>query len=127
MRTTAITLAILFTLTLGACGRQPAGNVTTGDEPGATTTTAAPTTKVTVAANPTTTRKLPEFTGTGGKIEPTTTAAPTTKATVATSESVRYETCADARNAGVSNIRRGIDPGYRADLDSDGDGIACEE
>ena len=106
-------------------GRQPAGSVI-GDEPAATTTTTAATTQATVAANPTTTRKLPEFTGTGGKIEPTTTAAPTTKASVVTSESIRYETCKEAFLAGVENIQRGVDPGYRAELDSDGDGIACE-
>lgn len=33
--------------------------------------------------------------------------------------------CNDAREAGTSPIYRG-EPGYRADMDGDGDGIACE-
>ncbi|MDP2087311.1 MAG: excalibur calcium-binding domain-containing protein [Gemmobacter sp.] len=36
-----------------------------------------------------------------------------------------YANCAAARAAGVAPLRRG-DPGYRAKLDRDGDGIACE-
>ncbi|MCX7283577.1 MAG: excalibur calcium-binding domain-containing protein [Novosphingobium sp.] len=36
-----------------------------------------------------------------------------------------YPNCASARAAGVAPLRRG-DPGYRAGLDRDGDGIACE-
>lgn len=41
--------------------------------------------------------------------------------------STRYATCADARKAGVTPIRRGT-PTYDANghLDRDGDGIACE-
>lgn len=38
---------------------------------------------------------------------------------------VYYPNCAAARAAGVAPLRRG-DPGYRAGLDRDGDGIACE-
>lgn len=38
---------------------------------------------------------------------------------------VSLATCDDARAAGVAPLRRG-DPGYRADLDPDGDGTACE-
>lgn len=37
-----------------------------------------------------------------------------------------YETCADAAAAGAAPIYAG-DPGYRADLDADNNGIACEE
>ncbi|WP_084384933.1 excalibur calcium-binding domain-containing protein [Novosphingobium naphthalenivorans] len=36
-----------------------------------------------------------------------------------------YPNCAAARAAGAAPLRRG-DPGYRAGLDRDGDGIACE-
>jgi hypothetical protein len=36
-----------------------------------------------------------------------------------------YHRCADARAAGVAPILRG-EPGYRAPLDADNDGIACE-
>ena len=40
-------------------------------------------------------------------------------------EHVYYARCADARAAGVAPISEG-QPGYRAELDADGDGIACE-
>lgn len=36
-----------------------------------------------------------------------------------------YANCAQARAAGAAPLRRG-DPGYRAGLDRDDDGIACE-
>ncbi|WP_336978036.1 excalibur calcium-binding domain-containing protein [Altererythrobacter fulvus] len=36
-----------------------------------------------------------------------------------------YPNCAAARAAGAAPLRRG-DPGYRAGLDRDDDGIACE-
>jgi hypothetical protein len=36
-----------------------------------------------------------------------------------------YESCAEAVADGVAPLRRG-QPGYRAELDADGDGIACE-
>lgn len=39
--------------------------------------------------------------------------------------SVYYRRCAEARAAGVAPIYRG-EPGYRAGLDRDGDGAACE-
>lgn len=38
---------------------------------------------------------------------------------------IYYATCAEARNAGAAPIRKG-QPGYRAELDGDMDGIACE-
>lgn len=36
-----------------------------------------------------------------------------------------YANCTEAWNAGVAPLHRG-EPGYRAGLDSDGDGVACE-
>jgi len=39
--------------------------------------------------------------------------------------SVYYRRCDDARAAGAAPIRRG-QPGYRPELDRDGDGVACE-
>ena len=36
-----------------------------------------------------------------------------------------YRNCRQARAAGVAPMRRG-DPGYRAGLDADDDGVACE-
>jgi hypothetical protein len=43
----------------------------------------------------------------------------------AVEHSVYYPSCAAARAAGHAPIFRG-QPGYRSDLDADGDGIACE-
>ena len=40
-------------------------------------------------------------------------------------DSAYYPNCAAARAAGAAPIRVG-DPGYRAGLDRDGDGVACE-
>lgn len=65
----------------------------------------------------------------------TTTAASTTtseqEATTSISTStlttvVRYASCAEARAAGAAPMREG-EPGYRQELDRDGDGVACEE
>lgn len=39
--------------------------------------------------------------------------------------SVYYKNCQAARDAGAAPLHRG-DPGYRSELDRDGDGIACE-
>lgn len=39
--------------------------------------------------------------------------------------SVYYRYCDDARAAGAAPINRG-EPGYRDELDRDGDGVACE-
>lgn len=49
---------------------------------------------------------------------------PATAASAATD--VFYAKCDDARTAGVAPLNAG-DPGYRAGLDGDGDGIACED
>jgi hypothetical protein len=40
-------------------------------------------------------------------------------------EDVYYKNCTEARNAGAAPLHRG-EPGYRAALDRDGDGTACE-
>jgi hypothetical protein len=47
------------------------------------------------------------------------------RATLATEASVYYSGCREARAAGAAPIYRG-QPGYRAGMDGDGDGIACE-
>jgi hypothetical protein len=39
---------------------------------------------------------------------------------------VFYATCAQARAAGAAPLRAG-QPGYRIELDRDGDGLACEK
>ena len=41
------------------------------------------------------------------------------------SSAVFYPDCRAAHASGVQSIRRG-EPGYRARLDADGDGLACE-
>jgi len=43
----------------------------------------------------------------------------------ATVAAVYYRNCDAARSAGAAPMRRG-QPGYRSQLDADGDGIACE-
>ena len=40
-------------------------------------------------------------------------------------DDVYYENCTEAREDGAQSIREG-EPGYREELDRDGDGIACE-
>ncbi|HEY8526505.1 MAG TPA: excalibur calcium-binding domain-containing protein [Acidimicrobiales bacterium] len=88
---------------------------TTNTEPPTTTTTAPPTT--TTTAPPTTTTTAP----------PTTTTAPptTTTAPPPTQPPVHYDDCWDAWRQGAAPIEQG-EPGYRPELDYDGDGVACE-
>jgi hypothetical protein len=47
-------------------------------------------------------------------------------AEVAVADPVYYRNCADAAAAGAAPIQAG-QPGYRAELDLDGDGVACED
>ncbi|MFI1177882.1 excalibur calcium-binding domain-containing protein [Streptomyces melanogenes] len=54
--------------------------------------------------------------------EPPSTPAPLTTSTPV---DVYFENCAEARAAGAAPLLRG-QPGYRAGLDRDGDGVACE-
>jgi hypothetical protein len=64
---------------------------------------------------------------------PTAARAPRTRPTTSTAAPLTgggggaayYSTCSAARAAGAAPIRAG-EPGYRAGLDRDGDGIACE-
>ncbi|GAA1877441.1 Excalibur calcium-binding domain-containing protein [Williamsia serinedens] len=58
---------------------------------------------------------------------PTTTEAPRPLVPAATPDggSAYYRNCSAARAAGAAPLRVG-DPGYRAGLDRDGDGVACE-
>ncbi|MBP2000665.1 hypothetical protein J2Z69_001696 [Paenibacillus shirakamiensis] len=44
----------------------------------------------------------------------------------AKSKSLYFKNCTAAKNAGYFNILRG-EPGYRATLDRDHDGVACEK
>jgi hypothetical protein len=49
----------------------------------------------------------------------------TTEQVPAPDSSVYYKNCAAAKAAGAAPLLRG-EPGYRAGLDRDGDGVACE-
>ncbi len=42
-----------------------------------------------------------------------------------TNANAYYRYCSDARAAGAAPLRQG-EPGYRSELDRDGDGVACE-
>jgi hypothetical protein len=53
------------------------------------------------------------------------TPAPTASAIGGSGSTVYYANCTAAHAAGVNNLLRGA-PGYRAELDRDGDGVACE-
>lgn len=91
-------------------------------KPGPTVTvtgTPAPAPTVTVTAKPT---PAPTVTVTKA---PATKAAPLVAPPPAEDSSAYYANCAAARDAGVAPLRRG-DPGYRAGLDRDNDGVACE-
>ncbi|MFI6866127.1 excalibur calcium-binding domain-containing protein [Nocardia sp. NPDC050406] len=46
--------------------------------------------------------------------------------TVEKPASVYYKNCAAARAAGAAPLHRG-EPGYRSELDADGDGTACDK
>ena len=52
-------------------------------------------------------------------------AAAPAPAPVQEQSSVYYKNCQAARDAGAAPLHRG-DPGYRSELDRDGDGVACE-
>jgi hypothetical protein len=61
----------------------------------------------------------------------TPTSKPTTKATTTTEDSSGgggsyFKSCDAAKAAGAAPMRRG-EPGYRAGLDRDDDGIACDK
>ncbi len=79
---------------------------------------------------PTTTSTTTSTTLPPTTVPPTTTAPPTTAAPPPPhppppSPSVHYANCDAARAAGAAPLHRG-EPGYRAGLDRDDDGVACE-
>lgn len=92
----------------------------------ATTTTTVATTLTTVATTtteaPTTTTAPPA----PAPLPPPPPAAPSSSTVPSRGGGgVYYARCSDAKAAGAAPLRRG-DPGYRPELDRDGDGIACE-
>jgi len=59
------------------------------------------------------------------KDDSSTTNTSTQTQTPSGSDSLYFSNCTEARDAGYENIAQG-DPGYRPELDRDGDGLACE-
>ena len=59
------------------------------------------------------------------RVEPTSAPAPASASAFEMSDSRYFENCSEARDAGEAPIYRG-EPGYRAELDRDSDGVACE-
>jgi outer membrane biosynthesis protein TonB len=102
----------------------------TAPETGAPTTTTQPTTTPTLepthtpapSETPTDSQSSPPE---SPSITPTPTTDPTT-APAGTSEAVVYQNCAEVRAAGKAPLHRG-EPGYTAELDKNGDGIACDK
>ncbi|MGW6258632.1 excalibur calcium-binding domain-containing protein [Streptomyces sp. NPDC055085] len=111
---------------LDACGagdeepRQPPTSSTT--EP------ASPTTQDPASPTPTQEPEQPAVTVTQTATvseTATVTPEPTDLTTSAPAAGAFYENCDAARAAGAAPLHRG-DPGYRDELDRDGDGVACE-
>lgn len=93
----------------------------------APTLTSTPTATASPSPAPTTTAPANAPTPTQAAPEPTSppSPVPTAAATTSVPVPVFYANCDAARAAGVAPLRRG-QPGYRAALDRDGDGIACQ-
>jgi hypothetical protein len=83
------------------------------NRPAAQTLTGTPAPATTVAPLPATSAPEP------------TTQAPTLAPTTSAPKPVHYANCTAVRGAGKAPLRKGR-PGYRAGLDRDGDGVACE-
>ncbi|WP_432984284.1 excalibur calcium-binding domain-containing protein [Dactylosporangium sp. CA-233914] len=91
--------------------------------PSAVTSAAAPTSAATTRAATTTAPPVVVVTTTTEPPPPPPVVVETT--TEDEPEDVYYKNCTEARNAGAAPLYRG-EPGYRAALDRDGDGVACE-
>ncbi len=125
MRLPHTLLALGVVAGLAACGApaEPAAVVTeTQVETRTRTETIEPTVDATTAA-PATVAPAIEVTTKAPKPRKTKRATP--KPTKTKKKSVYYANCAAARAAGAAPLYAG-EPGYRAGLDRDGDGVACE-
>ena len=89
--------------------------------------TGAPGVAATAQASPTPEASATPEAGTSPEPGVDVTASPTPRSapTTAAPKAVYYANCAAVRNAGKAPLREGR-PGYRAALDADGDGVACE-
>ncbi|HEX5522814.1 MAG TPA: excalibur calcium-binding domain-containing protein [Pedococcus sp.] len=113
-----IILALCAALALTACSDTgaPSAPTTTVTPPLTTTMPTTTTTTTTITTTTTVSRPLPP-------------AAPANTPEVNVPDApapAYYANCDAARRAGAAPIRRG-EPGYRRDLDRDGDGIACDK
>ncbi|MCT9010003.1 excalibur calcium-binding domain-containing protein [Streptomyces rhizosphaerihabitans] len=78
-----------------------------------------------VPASPTPKKEEPERPAVTVTETATASEEPVEPTTSAPEEGAYYENCDAARAAGAAPLHRG-DPGYRDELDRDGDGVACE-
>ncbi|MEU5773441.1 excalibur calcium-binding domain-containing protein [Streptomyces venezuelae] len=115
--------ALFFTLFLIMAGTKTPGDpepapTVTVTEPGPTVTE----TETAEASKPAVNDESPDASErTTDSPEPT--ATPTTESS--SQQDAYYANCDEARAAGAAPLYAG-DPGYSADLDRDGDGVACE-
>lgn len=124
---------VLLIVLLGSCGSDETATTPTETATRTVTTSAPPTTTVlTKSAGPQpTTPVVPAQPVPVPDIEttrpPSTTSyyAPPAPLIPQSPASAYYDSCADARQAGVAPLYLG-EPGYRSGLDRDGDGVACD-
>jgi hypothetical protein len=118
-----VLVAAVLLAALTACGDADTppetGDTTTTVEP-APTTTAVPTTTTTTTTPPpapVATAEVP--------VQPAPVQPPAVEPPPVEPPAAYYKNCDAARAAGAAPIHQG-EPGYRAGLDRDGDGIACD-
>ncbi len=137
----AVGLGILVFVLAGCGSGSPPAAPTSTTVTAPTSTPAATTASATSTAAQATTSQLPPTTMTTTMAPASTTttpmpAPPTTATRVPDpvpppavdppSGGLNFRSCAEAKKAGFSHMRRGT-PGYSAKLDGDGDGIACDK
>lgn len=109
---------------LSSCGRgadEPQAPVTTSVSPTPRPSTLSPTPSPSEKATPPS-RPAETVTETQTQTEAP---EPTQRPESSAAQNVYYENCDEARAAGAAPLLQG-EPGYRPELDRDGDGIACD-
>lgn len=119
--TVTVTRTVASTTTATAVSTTTATVTATATE----TTTASSTTTVTVSAAATSQRTTSSTSSSTIKRLVSVPPKSTAPATKAPAKTAYYSNCTAARQAGAAPLYRG-DPGYRAGLDRDNDGVACE-
>lgn len=119
-------IAVVAFLLLTVAGQAGAQETTTTSAPvDPTTTTATTIETTTTTALATTTTRAPIETTTSVSVLPMPSIIPDPATTTTAAAVVFYANCDAAALAGATNIASN-QPGYRAELDRDGDGVACE-